>query len=651
MKAFFALVWHEVLERKALLAAAAVASLLPLLAPLLPGTGSNSAADIREAVMWVMVLTLVPLFALLLGVSFIGRDLSEGRLGFYYAQPLSGPTIWFGKLAAVVLLIWTAQLTIMLPTALLSGEPARFVVPEGMLFESLAAWASTVAMWLASVAVILVSHALGVVWRARSMWIVVDLIAIALFVVAARWVISPFIQIFSAYVVMAIYAWLLVSALIGLVMAGAIQLTAGRVDARRGHRALSKTLWSALAVGVAIAGVWGWWVRSASPSDLTRVNEISVGSGEWIAVTGPSTGRFDYFPGFIVNTTDGRWISAHSGSNIHERGLLFSSDQSLAVWPNVVNFEEMRLMAVKLNSQRLDPKWTEVVLKRNWMDMVLSPTGDRVALIRGSMIEVHDLETGDLVVAAQVPDGIEPYRLVFVDENVVSILSVQRVPRSDDPAKRRTRWIKTRLDLTTRALDDGETINNPWQWTGMRLFRPVPNNLERQPIDGEDRLLLMDSNHGEVVADLGEMPGRWIDIREVRHGEIVIKRKTDERCFLDVFDAEGVSLKTIDVDDGRWVDIGGEYLPGLLAVGETVWSDDSFEPNRRATTLVNITSGETTEGPVDVSPVLSQRGWTTSPGAWKVGSVATRLMWGKDYSLHLWNPETNELKQIIPMQD
>ena len=76
MKAFFAIVLREINERKALLAAAAVASLLPVLAPLLPSTGSNPAADIREAVLWVMVGALVPLFALLLGVSFIGRDLA-----------------------------------------------------------------------------------------------------------------------------------------------------------------------------------------------------------------------------------------------------------------------------------------------------------------------------------------------------------------------------------------------------------------------------------------------------------------------------------------------------------------------------------------------------------------------------------------------
>jgi hypothetical protein len=39
MKAFLALVAFEIRERKALLAAAGVASFLPLLAPLLPSTG------------------------------------------------------------------------------------------------------------------------------------------------------------------------------------------------------------------------------------------------------------------------------------------------------------------------------------------------------------------------------------------------------------------------------------------------------------------------------------------------------------------------------------------------------------------------------------------------------------------------------------
>ena len=103
--------------------------------------------------MWVMVGGLVPLFALLLGVNFIGRDLSEGRLGFYFAQPMSGPKIWFGKLTAVVLLIWAAQLIMMLPTALLSGDPWRIVVAKDLFLKAISPWASSLTMWIVPVVV------------------------------------------------------------------------------------------------------------------------------------------------------------------------------------------------------------------------------------------------------------------------------------------------------------------------------------------------------------------------------------------------------------------------------------------------------------------------------------------------------------------
>ena len=56
------------------------------------------------------------------GVGFIGRDLVEGRLGFYFAQPLSGPTICFGKLAAVLLLVSMVQAIIMLSTLVLAAR-------------------------------------------------------------------------------------------------------------------------------------------------------------------------------------------------------------------------------------------------------------------------------------------------------------------------------------------------------------------------------------------------------------------------------------------------------------------------------------------------------------------------------------------------
>jgi hypothetical protein len=649
MRAFLALVAFEIRERRALLAAAAVASVLPVLAPILGGTGSNTAADIREVAMWVMVGCLVPLFALLLGVTFIGRDLSEGRLGFYFAQPLSGPTIWFGKLAAVAILIWAAQLIMMLPTALLSGEPWRIVVAKGLFFEPLGPWISSLTMWIAPLAVILFAHALGLVWRARSVWVVMDIVAIALLVVAARWVISPFLQIFAAYVVLAVYVFLLISTLIGLVVAGAFQLTAGRVDARRGHRALSAVLWSILAIAVVVAAAWGWWIRSARPGDLDLFNGISVGSGDWIAVTGPSAGRLDYFPGFIVNTADGRWISAHSGSKVHEQVVEFSADMSRAVWTTPYSFEETKLMTVDLNDERLRPEWTGVMFKRYSGDMVVSPSGRRVAHIQAGAVTVFDIESGDLLTAAQPGGDYSPYRIHFADEDKVEVLTGMKIRDTDDSTNFRMRWRQYLLDLTTRSLDRVEDINNPWRWWSGRMDNPIRNALEKREVEGQDRLVLVDPEDPEVVADLGEMPKQWSDVRVVTDGEIVVNRKKEERCFLQVFDSEGDLLKRIDFDMAGWAQIGGEVSPGQLAVGQIIWAAEEGQPAERSTIFVDLSDGTVTNVLDGVSPVLGRWGLLASSGAWRIGSIATRLMEGENGSLHLWDPKTQQLEQIIPV--
>lgn len=651
MKAFLALVAFEIRERKAMLVASAVASVLPMLAPVLALRGSNTSADIREVAMWVMVGGLVPLFAMLLGLNFIGRDLSEGRLGFYFAQPMSGPKIWFGKLMAVVLLIWAAQLIMMLPTALLSGDPWRIVVAKDLFLKAISPWASSLTMWIVPVVVILLTHALGIVWRARSAWIVMDLVAIALLVAAGRWVISPFLQIFAAYVVLAINAWFLVSTLIGLVVAGAFQLTAGRVDARRGHRAQSAVLWTTLAMAVLAAAGWGWWIRSARPGDLDRFNGISVGSGDWIAVTGPSTGRLDFFPGFIVNTADGRWISAHSGSNVHEQGVEFSADMSRAVWTTPYSFEETKMMTVDLNNQRLRPEWTGVVFKRYWRDMVVSPSGHRVAVIQAGAVTVFDIGSGDLLTAAQLEGGYSPYRIHFADDDMVEVLTGMQIPVSDDSTNFRMSWRQYLLDLTTRSLDRGEDINNGWRWWGGRMDNPLRNALEKRVVEGLDRLVLVDPKDSEVVADLGEMPKRWSDVRVVTDDEIVVNRKKEERCFLEVFGSEGDLLKRIDIDMAGWAQIGGEMSPGTLAVGQIIWGVEEGQPAERSTALVDLFDGEVTDVLDGVTPVLGRWGLLASPGAWKIGSIATRLMEGENGSLQLWDPKTQQLVQIIPVPD
>ncbi|MEE4273494.1 MAG: hypothetical protein V2I67_17600, partial [Thermoanaerobaculales bacterium] len=208
MKAFFALVSREISERKALLAAAAVASLLPVLAPLLPSAGSNPPEDIREAVMWVVLIGLAPLFALLIGVSFIGRDLSEGRMGFYYAQPISGATIWFGKLAAVLVLVWAVEYIIALPTALLAPDPLYFLFLPSFLSESIPIWLAPSVILLLSAFVVLLAHAIGTIWRARSSRLVVDVVAFLVAVFIGWMAIRSFVPIVAEKIAIGSAYWI-----------------------------------------------------------------------------------------------------------------------------------------------------------------------------------------------------------------------------------------------------------------------------------------------------------------------------------------------------------------------------------------------------------------------------------------------------------
>lgn len=651
MKAFLALVAFEIRERKALLAAAAVASLLPLFSPLLPSTGSNPASDIREAVLWFIVVTLVPVFALLLGVSFIGRDLAEGRLGFYYSQPLSGPVIWFGKLTAVVLLIGAAQLILLLPTALLTGDFSRIFLKTIGVPPYTSGALSLLILWVGPVAIILIAHSIGLVWRARTPWVVADLMALAVFVGATRLVLGPFLRVFAVDVVMTVIGWMLASAFVALIVGGAAQLAVGRVDARRGHRALSGTLWTGMTIVLALAACWGWWVRAATPEDLVRVHEISLGAGSWIAVTGASSGRLDYYPGFLINVDDGRWLAAHFGSDIHERGVRFSADANRAVWTVPAGSTGSTVIAVDLTGDSPEPRWTGIMVKQRWRDITLSHDGARLAVVEDGNVVAYKVGSGDLLAAATLNGEFVPVMVRFESDDVVEVLALKQETLQEEPSASRSHWKRYRFDIKARDLDEGRVIDSPWEWVVPGWSNPFGYTLTRSETDSESRLQLVDPAAGAVVADLGKMPKSWTNIEVVGGGEIALIREIDERYSLEVFGPDGSLLRRVDFPGGGWMRLGGEVAPHLLAVGKTTWTGDGEIPARRTAYIVDLESGTIRQVLDGVSPVLGGWRFDISPGAWDVGSVATRLMVGEGFKLSFLDPDTGELRQLVPFPD
>ena len=668
MRAFIALVWHEISSRRELLVAAAVASLLPVLAPLLPATGGNPAADVREAVMWVMLGLLMPLFALLLGVSFIGRDLAEGRLGFYYSQPLSGPAIWFGKLTAVVLLVWAVQAIIMLPTVVMAGDrlgllalelPAEVFGRVDYLTSFVAetfGWHFGWLAWIAPVGILLVAHAVGIVWRARSAWLVVDFIALVAVVAGAFWALWPFLPFAAPLTGLAGTLWLLGSVLLGLIAAGAWQLTFGRVDLRRAHRTLSAALWCVLAVGVAALVGWSGWVRAATPADLLRVETVSVASGEWIAVNGPAFGRFDYHPNFALNPVDGRWLCTGAGrwSYLYRSNVWFSGDGEHVFWSELSPWLGGSLMSADLGSNELEPRSLGLALDEDKELEAISHGGERIAIRGGATIAVYDVDTGDQLAAVAITGKFRP-RFCWFDGPGALVIEASTPWRWQDDGRETYETTTYRFDIASKTLTGGDVIEKhpkpSTEESRGTLVAQDRRRLVRVESDSGDRLVLYDAETGAEVADLGKTTYRF-DVRDLGGGRFVVLRALGDEAFVDSFDADGNHLGRLELGrcESPWLAWNLEPQRVFVRILNSQSSD--FEESRSRTLIVDLEAMRVEETIDGVLPLKYDR-WSeiyavSAPGAWQPGSVSSRLLVGEDKSLHLWDDDTRTLEQLIP---
>jgi hypothetical protein len=543
MRAFLAIVSREIRERRALLAAAAVASLLPLLAPLLPSTGTNPPEDIRMAVMWVVLGGLAPLFALLLGIGFIGRDLSEGRLGFYYAQPISGATIWFGKLTAILLLVWVVEIIVVMPTVLLAPDPFYFLLLPSMLTESVPTWLAPFAILIISTFVVLIAHAVGLVWRARSLWLIIDLVA-CLIAVSFGWLaIRSFVPIVAERIAVGSMYWILGWTMVGLVVGGLVQIVSGRVDLRRSHRFLSASCWSVILVAFGVLLGWTLWVRSAQLDDLQGVYDFSLGSGEWIAVSGTSPGRFDYHLRFLFNVEDGRSVDIGPATNWYGPGLQFSEDGSRAVWPRFEGFDGWVMMSVDLGDDNPTPLSTAVTVGYLWEGFAISGDGERFAVLEERNLAVYGCDEGEQLAAVHIHEGVNPISISFDSDRSIRLLATTRGDQWSDEA----RWWLYWFDVKNRSLSDPVEIDRPIRWRQRDRDGKSDSPLVRiRTDDGKYALAIRDEQTGEILRDLGSRL-YWSDYRLLADDAILVIRDQDFDHHLEIYESDGRLRHRIDL--------------------------------------------------------------------------------------------------------
>ena len=129
MIALLEVVRREVDERRLYLAGGLLLGLLPLLAPLLPWAAAQPAMEVREATAVTLFWIASLIFSVLLGGAVFGGDLAERRLSFYFSRPLSGWAVLGGKLAATLLVGFTATALVLLPSVALGWRLPQFFRP------------------------------------------------------------------------------------------------------------------------------------------------------------------------------------------------------------------------------------------------------------------------------------------------------------------------------------------------------------------------------------------------------------------------------------------------------------------------------------------------------------------------------------------
>ncbi|MCP3958628.1 MAG: hypothetical protein GY719_12315 [bacterium] len=653
MRVFSALVWREVFERRLLLVTSFFLGLVPLIVPLMPGHAQRyTPEEVRFAVAFVLVALFGAVALLMLGSNIVGRDLSEGRLGFYFSRPVSPWALWLSRLTAAGLLLLGAVFLIAAPTAALdldslgslarTGESSRAwpVMGLGELYTPGVIQATLPHMPPLGVRLLIVSgllllllvivHIVSSIVRARSLWLLADLAALAL-IVSLGWAARDLLVREQALGALTWAEWFLLPWSLGAtLLAGGMQLAQGRTDVRRGHRVLSLTLWPVLLLAVLVFGAYARWATSSTIEDLDALMHAQASPDEaWVLAGG--TAR--------AGSADAFLLASRSGTSwrLGSLGMMrtwsdFSADGSTLAWVRCETFSPpvCEVWAKDLRDPASPPRATEVPITRRSHLMALSDDGSLVAFAESKRLVVYELASARVVAAvdAQYPEAVtfpSPGKVRFHENVEGSERWSTRIRQVD---------LATRHVIDTGRLPRGRVLRRSPHRDLMIFAGVFPTSFG-----------LYDGETGEALADLTvrRLP---TSARFFVDGRSVLTFQDAATLELVVLSSEGKELHRIKRFGVPGARFGGEMTPGRMFVA---LRDDIAKQSR-------LTEQQ-------ISTRAEHPGWTTYvldadagelrrlvAGVVPLGAptrlLDDRLFLAEDESVIRWTPETGE-QQII----
>ena len=286
MNATTAVLFREVRARKDLLLLALALMGLVLLLPLIPGVRGQSPLEVWRFASSALAIGLGWLMAIALGAKTFGSDLSESRLGFFFCRPVGSVAMWHGRILGAFGVVIICELIILVP-ALISFR--SFSKGAWITLAWMGVWLILIPGFL-----LLLAHAVSVMVRSRSLFLVLDLLGVTATAGVVMTAIRPFLNVGADLAATVAGLVFVAAAAAALGAAGLVGLIVGRTDSRRTHSAMSLTLWTCMAATAYGAFSYSQWLDDFGPDALGKTYPVAADEGwNWVVVAGSAPGRFD----------------------------------------------------------------------------------------------------------------------------------------------------------------------------------------------------------------------------------------------------------------------------------------------------------------------------------------------------------------------
>ncbi len=663
MKGLIQLTLRELVARRQVFLLAAIIAPLPFLLPFLPALKSYDPTSLRATSALALAAGFTVALSLILGATVIGRDLSEKRFGFYFSRPLSGLTVWAGKMTGVLILIASVVLIVLLPTflgTLLPGADAAR--GHGVFLEVFKAPAMALSLFCVALLIGL-AYTLSILARAQSAWIILPL-AVGIAAASVAWHSAIPLGLIGSPMFISILL-LLGGLLVSLYAAGLFQVLLGRADLKRGARVLALALSGGLLISASVHAGYSAWIRSAEPQDLYFIDEaMAGGEGSWVYLSGQvKRGGTSYSQSFLFNTDSKHWLR----TDVPWRGantVAFTPDGRRVVWLQYVARSWGRDLAaqiwtVDLGEAENQPE--QVLELDQWVrNLALSADGERLALVIENDLQVFDLDSGQMLATTRTCRDLRYHRVMFQSPNLVRFY---RMALPGEMAGLYPDLPEGQDDRGGVVIAEFDVARGDFHRTGFipnaanGLYRASwSRDTKRMTIQKRDEdngsIYLHDGRTGESISRLDQ--GNW-SFSDSAHllfdGRIAILRRVEDSTELVLYSPEGTVLRTIRIAEG-WGTIHGEVAPGLLALRVT--RTLSKKPKVQLQTecyLANLDDGDCRLLGREVRPVIgSGRGVAGIFGAWpSPGSPGSSLYIEDHSSLVRLDPVTGERSVILEL--